>query len=576
MKRIALATLLLLAGLSAARAQTTESPDPYANETKEQRDARMAWWREARFGMFIHWGVYAVPAGTYDGKQVAGIGEWIMNRGKIPVAVYREYAKQFTAAKYDADAWVRLAKKAGMKYIVITSKHHDGFTLFPSAATNWGISQSPYGKDLLQPLAEACRKHGLKLGFYYSQAQDWNNGGAGNSWDPANKRSMDEYIDQVAVPQVKEILSNYGEFPAVLWWDTPHDMNPERAAKLIALLKLKPGIIHNNRLGGGFKGDTETPEQHIPAMGYKDRDWETCMTMNGTWGFKSYDDNWKSVETLIRNLCDIASKGGNYLLNVGPTAEGEIPQPSIERLEAVGKWMDQYGVSIYGTTASPFAKLLWGRCTKKAGPDGGTLYLHVFDWPKDGKLVVPGLRNAIAAARLVGGEMIKAENEGEDVVLRVPADAPNAIASVIELQYRGALDVAKQLPGPDAKGVIELSAAQADIHNHLGSDAKLQGDNIGFWLSEKATVSWTFKAAKDGNYAVKVGASSIKSSEFTVSCGGAKLDAKVGSTTDYKKFQDFSLGTIALKAGAQDITIAPVAGKWSPINVRALTLTPAP
>ncbi len=323
-----------------------------------------------------------------------------MNRGKIPCADYQAFAKQFNPVKYDADEWVRMAKDAGMKYIVITSKHHDGFALFDSKASDWNVVKAtPYGKDLLAPLADACRKHGLKLGFYYSQAQDWNNGGsaAGGKWDKAQERDMDDYIDQVAVPQVREILTRYGEFPAVLWWDTPTDMNQERAEKLIPLLKLKPGIIHNNRLGGGFQGDTETPEQHIPATGFPGRDWETCMTMNDTWGYKSYDDNWKSTETLLRNLIDIASKGGNYLLNVGPTAEGLIPQPSIERLADVGKWMKVNGDAIYGTTASPFKKLPFnGRCTRKPGK----LYLHVFDWPTDGKLLVP-MTNPITKAYLL-------------------------------------------------------------------------------------------------------------------------------------------------------------------------------
>jgi alpha-L-fucosidase len=335
-----------------------------------------------------------------------------------------------------------------MKYIVITSKHHDGFTLFPSTATNWGISQSPYGEDLLKPLAEACRKHGIKLGFYYSQAQDWINGGASGK----GLRNMDNYIDTVAVPQVKELLTNYGEFPAVLWWDTPYNMTPESAAKLIALLKLKPGIIHNDRLGGGFKGDTVTPEQKIPPTGYADRDWETCMTMNGTWGYKSYDENWKSVDQIIRNLCDIASKGGNYLLNVGPTAEGEIPQPSIDRLLAVGKWMDVNGVAIYGTTATPFAKLIWGRCTKKITAEGGTLFFHVFNWPSNGKLVVPRLKNKLTHATLLAtGAKLDVEQSADDTIIKVPATAPDAIASVIQVEFTGALDGARVLTGTTPK-----------------------------------------------------------------------------------------------------------------------------
>ena len=268
-------------------------------ETKAQHDARMAWWRDAKLGMFIHWGVYSVPAGIYQDKPVSGIGEWIMNKGKIPMAEYQQFAKDFNPVKFDADAWVKVAKDAGMKYIVITSKHHDGFALFDSKAT-------PYGKDLIQPLAEACRKYGIKLGFYYSQAQDWNNGGSaiGGKWDKAQEHDMDDYIDRVAVPQVKELLSNYGEFPAVIWWDTPTGMNTNRAQKLYEVVKtLKPNLIMNNRLGGGFKGDTDAPERKIPARGFPGRDWESCMTMNDTWGLKRDDHHWKSTTILIRNLC---------------------------------------------------------------------------------------------------------------------------------------------------------------------------------------------------------------------------------------------------------------------------------
>ena len=275
---------LALAALAPAASAQTNQTDKV--ETKAQRDARMAWWREAKFGMFIHWGVYSVPAGYYHDQPVPGIGEWIMNKGKIPMAEYQTFAKQFNPVKFDADAWVKAAKDAGMKYIVITSKHHDGFAMFDTKASPWNIVQAtPYGKDPLKDLAAACRKYGLKLGFYYSQAQDWNNGGAaaGGKWDPAQQHDMDDYIDKIAVPQVKEILSNYGEFPAVLWWDTPHDMNQERAKKLYdAVQQLRPDIIMNNRLGGGYKGDTETPEQKIPAKGFPGRDWETCMTLNNT------------------------------------------------------------------------------------------------------------------------------------------------------------------------------------------------------------------------------------------------------------------------------------------------------
>jgi alpha-L-fucosidase len=453
---------------------------PYQNETPAQRDARMAWWRQARFGMFIHWGVYAVPAGTYKGKHIKGIGEWIMNQGRIPVAEYKEFAKQFNPVKYDPDAWVRLAKEAGMKYIVITSKHHDGFALFDSNVTDWDVvDATPYGKDLLKPLAEACRKHGIKLGFYYSQAQDWcHPGGAaiGGHWDNSQNGSMDEYIRNIAVPQVKEILTHYGDL-AVLWWDTPVDMTAERADMLQPLINLQPGIITNNRLGGGYQGDTETPEQHIPATGYKDRDWETCMTMNDTWGFKSYDNNWKSAKTLIRNLVDIASKGGNYLLNVGPTAEGEIPQPSIKRLQEIGRWMKVYGNSIYETTASPFARLPWGRCTKKEFVNGATLYLHVFDWPEDGKLLVPGLKNPIQQAYLMANlKTLKTSSEPQGVVVQLPEQPLDEIDTVVVLKVAGPLDIEKVSSTQAAKGEVlplpEMANSSTADYNQLSITLK--------------------------------------------------------------------------------------------------------
>ena len=441
--------LALAAGKSVAIAQTNKTDKI---ETKEQRDARMGWWREAKFGMFIHWGVYSVPAGYYHDKPVAGIGEWIMNKGKIPMAEYQQFAKEFNPIKFDAQAWVKAAKEAGMKYIVITSKHHDGFAMFDSKASPWNIVQaSPYGKDPLKDLAAACRDNQVKLGFYYSQAQDWNNGGAaaGGKWDPAQEHSMDDYIDKIAVPQVKEILSNYGEYPAVLWWDTPRDMNKDRAQKLYdAVQALRPNIIMNNRLGGGFKGDTETPEQKIPAKGFPGRDWETCMTLNNTWGFKRDDNNWKSTQTLIRNLCDIASKGGNYLLNVGPTSEGLIPQPSLERLAEVGAWMKINGEAIYGTTATPFGSELgtavkakdgyghettvssgndW-RCTSKPGK----IYVEIFNWPASQKLELPGLQSKVTNAYLLADhKKVETESSATGVTLNLPANAPDKIASVV-------------------------------------------------------------------------------------------------------------------------------------------------
>jgi alpha-L-fucosidase len=474
MKKVVSAIVLFGCLLHTVSAQTSVQSTSH--------DKRMEWWREARFGMFIHWGVYAVPAGYYNGHPVKRIGEWIMNRGKIPVAEYQAFAGSFNPVNYDPDAWVKLAKDAGMKYIVITAKHHDGFALFKSNASKWNmVDATPYGKDLLKPLAEACRKYGMKLGFYYSHAQDWNNpGGAAarkvtsegwdnpdsaaidaytaahsGHWDSAQTtKTMAQYIDEVAVPQVKELLTNYGDV-AVLWWDTPTGMTDEFAEKLNAVLALQPNIITNDRLKRpNFSGDYKTPEQRIPKESELDgKDWETCMTMNGTWGFKKDDHNWKNTETIIRNLLDIASKGGNYLLNIGPKADGTFPDESIERLKQVGAWMKVNGEAIYGTKASPLAAVSWGRVTKKEQKGNTTLYLSVFNWPADKQLVIPGLQQPVTSATLLAtGKKVATAKSGEGLVITLPEKAPDAIASVIKLQVKGIVPD-KRFTGAGASGL---------------------------------------------------------------------------------------------------------------------------
>jgi alpha-L-fucosidase len=427
-----------------------------AQEAKEQRDARMAWWRDARFGMFIHWGLYAVPAGDYNGKRSKEIGEWIMSWANIPRAQYEQFAPKFDPEKFDAAEWVRIAKDAGMKYLVITSKHHDGFSMFDSAVTRYDIvDATPFKKDPMRALADECRRQGLKFAFYYS-IMDWHHPSqyvdapgkdptAGNGQTRMREGRKQEYVDYMKA-QLKELVTKYD--PAVLWFDGEWVdwWTEEDGQDLYKYVRsLKPDILINNRVGKGRKGmeglnkadrvyagDFGTPEQQIPASGLPGVDWESCMTMNDTWGFKSYDENWKSSERLIRNLVDIVSKGGNYLLNVGPTAEGVIPAPSVERLAAMGQWMKVNGEAIYGTTASPFAtQLTWGRATRK----GNTIYLHVFDWPADGTLKVPSLDAQPASASLLGSDAkLTIENTPDGFTIKLPTTPVNPIASVIRVQ----------------------------------------------------------------------------------------------------------------------------------------------
>jgi len=371
--------------------EEVELPDAnYLDESSEDFNNRIRWWRDARFGMFIHWGAYAVPAGVYKDQEIQGIGEWIMKHGQVPISEYEEFARQFNPVKFDAEEWVRIAKNAGMKYIVITSKHHDGFSLWDSKVSDYNIvDYAPYGKDVLQALSEACQKEGIVLGFYHS-IMDWHHPDAQSqsylesdslihtNGNPDFPRYLEEYMK----PQVKELIDNFD--PAILWFDGEwtQEFTHEQGQDLYQYVRsLKPDILINNRVDTGRKGmqgmnqegedyagDFGTPEQEI-LEGTSVFDWESCMTMNDTWGFKANDDNWKSTSLLIHNLIDVTAKGGNYLLNVGPTAEGEIPLPSVERLEQMGKWLTTNGEAIYGTEklANSYMEGDKIRYTKKKG-----------------------------------------------------------------------------------------------------------------------------------------------------------------------------------------------------------------
>ncbi len=439
--------------------QSTSEEAVLLKESPEERDARMSWWREARFGMFIHWGVYAVPAGEYKGQRVKGIGEWIQAHLNIPRDEYEQFAPQFYPEKFDAAEWVGLAKEAGIKYMVITSKHHDGFALFDSMISDWDVvDRTPYGRDLLVQLKEECDRQGIIFCTYYS-ILDWHhpaqfvdteaeNSRRGHSMNKIHPDQKEEYVAYMK-GQLKEILDNLdvgvlwfdGEWPE--WW-----VKEDGIALYNWLRELKPSLIINNRIGAGrqgmagfdrdegYAGDFGTPEQEIPDTGVPGVDWESCMTMNDTWGYKHFDNNWKSTETLVRNLVDIASKGGNYLLNIGPKADGTIPEASIERLKEIGTWMKVNGESIYGTQASPYDKPEWGRYTRKEGK----LYVHVFDWPEGGgDLWVPVDKESVHIVYLLdGGQKLvfatRVDSGEERSYIVLPARASDPIDTVIVIE----------------------------------------------------------------------------------------------------------------------------------------------
>jgi alpha-L-fucosidase len=419
---------------------------------------RLAWFHEAKYGLFIHWGLYAIPAGEWKGKRIPGIGEWIMYRARVPVREYEQLAKQFNPVKFNAEDWVRLAKDAGMKYIVITSKHHDGFALFDSKVSRYNVvDATPFKRDVLKELAAACAKHGMRLGFYYSQAQDWHEpGGAGNEWDfpPDTEKdksgAYDKYLRDKAEPQVRELLTGYGPV-ALIWFDTPRMMTKERGQRFVDIVRsMQPKTLIDGRLGTA--GDyVSTGDNVIPAEIQKTA-WEVPATTNHTWGFKSYDKDWKSPGLITFKLVDIVSKGGNYLLNVGPMADGMIPQASQDNLRHVGEWLKVNGEAVYGARPTPFGSEL-GEMSTKGAKDvrGDALFLQQTQWrvtTKPGKLYftffdeprapfeIPAMKNEVKRAyRLADGAPVelKKENGKSFLVIERPIFDPMATVVVVEV-----------------------------------------------------------------------------------------------------------------------------------------------
>src|SRR5574340_905267 len=556
------------------------APALYGQTPDPARERRLQWWREARFGMFIHWGLYAVPAGEWKGKPIAGIGEWIMNRARIPVTEYEQLAARFNPVKFNAEQWVQLAKDAGMKYLVITSKHHDGFAMYRSTVSKYNIvDATPFHRSPMKELAAACQKAGIKLCFYYSHAQDWHErDGAGNNWDfpPNEQKNFAKYFEEKAKPQVRELLTQYGPI-GLIWFDTPQLITKEQPEDIAALVhKLQPECIVSGRVGHDA-GDYDSAGDNPIPVGVVKRDWETPVTMNDTWGFKKNDHNWKSVPVLIKQLVRIASRGGNYLLNVGPTAEGEIPQPSVERLHAVGKWIRVNSEAINGASPSPFPyNQDWGLITTKPGK----LYLHVFEWPGS-RLSVYGIKNKVKRAYLLADSTRKplgvkqasdTKLDFHSMEIRLPSSAPDANDSVLVMEIAGAPDVFTAITQQHS-GADTLDGYLAAMHKSDSSELNIDRRGVlAGWTNAKDWLSWDFKVFRPGSFdVVEVSAPPARGSTWdgghrlTISVGGKTVNAtmnrdgeQVDPSNPHTKYVVSKLGRIAIdKAGDCRMELKP-------------------
>ncbi len=481
-----LAGLLMLAGC--ASKQETKAPDPAAEKAATEK--AMQRFDEMKFGMFIHWGLYTIPAGEWKGKYMRGIGEWIMFREKIPVAEYSQLANQFNPVKFSGVEWAQLAKDAGMRYMVITSKHHDGFAMYGSKASSYNIvDATPYHKDPMKDLSAACAAQGIDFGFYYSQDQDWHEpNGRGNDWDFPKERNAQIYLEGKVFPQVKEILSGYGPL-RLIWFDTPGLLSEKQVTDLRNMVKsLQPGCLINSRIGHNQGDYAQTGDNAIPIQVYlQDGKWEVPATLNDTWGYKKNDNNWKNPRDLISKLSDIVSKGGNYLLNIGPTSEGVVPAQSQEILRTIGKWLAVNGEAIYGTTPSPFhmRDITW-RATVKPN----RLYVHILNWPGK-KLKLEGLESQVTKAYFLANKAeVPFKKAGAALEFDLPEKPLDDNVTVMALELTDA-----QPKVADGFRADQLPA-RLDLHAWV---ARLRGEEIRYdWATQSATGFKRFERETNG------------------------------------------------------------------------------
>ncbi len=571
-----------------------------AKETIEERNQRMKWFREARFGLFIHWGLYSQLGGEYKGR-VSVNGEWIQNMLNIPTSEYNELIKTFNPIKYNPKEWAQLFKDAGLKYICITTKHHDGFCLWDSKVNDdWDIGVTPYKKDLLAPLAKEVRKQDITFCIYHS-ILDWHHplwpGTVNNI--AAGQTDKDRYINEYLYPQLKELFTQYGDI-GMIWFDGTWggNWNSEDGKKIEEYTRsLQPSVIINNRSGYeipqpkyafqelinnryGFtvRGDYITPERDVPPVQMPGMDWETCQTVwkQNTWGYHRLAP-YRSTKELLHLLIDIVAKGGNLLLNIGPTAEGEIPVQIKELLLNIGQWLVVNGEAIYGTTASPFDKLPFsGRCTQK----GNKLYFHVYKWPTK-ELNIP-LKNQVIRAYLLDNPQvnIKVDRGPKFISLKLPLNAPDPIASVIVVEIEGDVIVTEN----NDTSVINNNVYKAEMAKLIGipCDIKIEEfDNfksIGYWTDASDWVEWSVELKTETEYDVILDmacTATSAGSKMTLTVADKKLDFIVPETGAWNKFKKVKIGKMRLSDGKFTAVLKAhnKTGK-AIINIRSLIFKP--
>ncbi len=588
MKRLislATACLAMIISVGSLSAQTDDEKFILDTETAAQRQARMAWWKEARFGMFVHWGLYSSTEGEWGEKKFVRGAEWIQRNAGVSADEYEKTMRpKFKPSADFAEQWAKLAKRAGVKYVVYTNKHHEGFAMHDSAETEFDAKDFT-GRDLHKEIVEAIRGEGLRVGLYHS-LWDWHHPDA-----PAGKgamnlgglsmddRDLSRYTDYLHA-QVNEITDGrYGEVD-VLWLDySKNQFQGEawRAKELVELLrKNQPQVLINNRLWKNTKekrdgqekywfGDFSTPEQHIPANGIEGVDWETCDTLNITWGWSKHATEYKTSTELIHRLIDAVSKGGNYLLNVGPLPDGSIDPKSVERFNAIGDWMKVNGEAIYGTQASPFTRLPWGRATAKQIEGGYRLYLHVFDWPDDGRLFIPGLEGLPSQGQIFGIPGIQkkpaSKVRGGALIRGLPPRPKNAAAdaaTVIALDFDEAPVVAPYRVYSAADGAFKLEPADASVKAAKYHDNEMfQRSNIDSWKAD-SSATYPLQVEKAGDYSVEAEIATNRLTEdanFVLSAGGVEHPCVVKPTGGPKKWKQLSLGSIKLPEGKVELRL---------------------